>query len=144
MRLAIYLGVTWIIFATIGFGFGKWAFGSPEVDRFAEKGVPIYGYAVEKYPDKHATIRYSYEVGEKQYDGVGNSGYGNPGFDEIQIGQKVVVFYDPEAPEQSMMGYPQSYNQINRYGTIFSAIFFPIFPMVIVCLVYFFTKRMLK
>ena len=141
MKLVIYLFLTCIVFSVIGAMFGNWAFGSSELDRFEKKGVSIYGKAIEKYPENHATIKYSYEIEGKQFFGFGNAGNGNAGFDEIRIGQKVIVFYDRESPEISMMGYPQSSFQANKFAIILSAIFFPIFPMGVVILVYFLSKQ---
>jgi hypothetical protein len=75
-------------------------------------------------------------VDGKQYAGTGSAGRGNPNFDQIQIGQEMIVFYDPDIPEKSILGYPQLYSKANYLGVLFSSIFFPFFPMIVIYAIY--------
>jgi hypothetical protein len=65
--------------------------GEP-MENLARNGVQIYGTVTSKDPDNHAAVNYVYRVGGKEFDGTGHSGGGNPRFDEIQVGQSVMLY----------------------------------------------------
>ncbi len=131
-KLIFILFIVWLFLTAIGAGVGYFVFNLPSINHLVEKGVPIYGKVIAKEPDQHQNVIFTYEVAGKQYTGNGNAGRGNPNFDQIQIGQKVVVFYDSENPESSILGYPQLYQGGEKSGILFCAIFFPIFPMIVI------------
>lgn len=97
----------WLFFATLGYGIGYLVFDQAHVIRLAEDGIEAYGKVTSKEPDNHRAIRYTYVVDGHEYSGSGAAGRGNENFDEIGIGESVVIFYDPVNPADSFLGYPQ-------------------------------------
>jgi hypothetical protein len=70
------------------------------------RGVPTQGIVEKTEPNNHAQVRYFYDVGGQRYFGVGRAGFGNPSFDLLKPGVQVLVFYDPEHPDDSCLGSP--------------------------------------
>ena len=81
--------------------------GVERYDALANFGVATYGWVVKKEPHNHNTITYSYVVDNVQYTGIGGAGSGKPDFEQLQIGDKVIVYYDVDNPIDSFLGYPQ-------------------------------------
>lgn len=131
-KIVFIFFIFWLFFTAVGAGVGYFVFNLPRINHLVEKGVPIYGKVIATEPEQHQGVIFTYEVNGMQYSGNGNAGRGNPDFDQIQIGQKVVVFYDSENPENSILGYPQLYQGSEKFGILFCAIFFPIFPMIVI------------
>ena len=121
---------------TIGFTIGSFIFDSSDFNKFEERGVAVYGKVIDKEPQNHARIIYTYNVNGKQYTGYGGAGRGNPRFDQIEIGEQIVVYYDAEFPESSIPGYPQFYRGNNYWGVILTTIFLPIIPLTIIFIFY--------
>lgn len=144
MKQIIAFLFIWLLLAAIGGGIGFWVFNPSETEQFTKTGVGIYGKVTGTEPDNHRLVKYSYEVNGKKYTGDGYAGRGNPNFEQIQVGREVIIYYDAEAPEKSILGYPQLYNSANKSGILFSAIFFPVFPMIIIFSVYWGTRRLNK
>jgi hypothetical protein len=136
MKRIVILFFAWLLLATMGFAIGSLIFNPNETSKFTEKGNSIYGKVTAKDADNHATVRYSYIVNGKEFFGAGGAGRGNPNFDQLQIGQQVVVFYMPEHPEESILGYPQLYSQSQYTGILFTTIFFPVFPLLMIFALY--------
>lgn len=122
--------------ASVGFVVGSFLLNQDDIQQFTEKGIAVYGKVTSKEPDNHQVVRYSYNVGDRRYTGAGNAGRGNPNFDQIQIGQQIIVYYDSENPEKSILGYPQYYASTNHIGVLFVTIFFPVFPMIVIYMLY--------
>ncbi len=135
MKYVIVIFIVWIIFTALGYGIGMFAFNSPDLDHLAEKGVGIYGIVTGKEPENHSNIKYSYQVNGRNYQQNGSAGRGNPDFDQIQIGQKVVVYYDSENPEKAILGYPQFYSTTNRNAILQTTLFLPFFPLMITIII---------
>jgi hypothetical protein len=144
MKPFIIFALLWLIFAAIGAAIGNLLLDTSGLEDFTAKGVSIYGKVTAKEPENHQTVRYVYEVNGKQYEGAGGAERGNPPFDEIQIGQKVVVFYKPENPEKAILGYPQLYVDTNYNGALFFSIAFSAFIMVPVVLIYVLYRKTKK
>jgi hypothetical protein len=126
-KILICLAV-WLLFATLALAIGlkitDWL-----TYRELSNGVGVYGKVTAKEPDNHQIIRYSYMVGQQTYSGVGHGGRGNPSFGELNVGDRVIVFYDPASPSISVMGNPQSHQQVEMGGIIFLVVFLPLFPL---------------
>jgi hypothetical protein len=120
----------WLVFAglalTIGLKITDWL-----TYRNLSNGVGVCGKVTAKEPENHQTVRYSYNVGQQTYSGVGHGGHGNPSFAELNVGDSITVFYDPAHPSVSCMGYPQSYQHVEMGGIIFLVLFLPLFPLAI-------------
>jgi len=129
----------WAALSGVGYGIGAFIFdeAQTELRHFVEDGKPIWGKVIAKDPENHATIRYTYVVDGTSYSGQGGSGRGNPRFDDIKVGDNVVVYYDPTDPAKSFMGYPQYKLQASYSVVVFLAIAFPILPMIVILAIFF-------
>ncbi|HTK27409.1 MAG TPA: DUF3592 domain-containing protein [Pyrinomonadaceae bacterium] len=112
-HLAILSLILVVLFGTT---YAIWYFAFPldHLDYLANHGIAIYGWVVKKDPENHAAVTYSYVVDNVRYSGTGGSGRGNPRFDQLQQGDQVVVFYDPNNPADSFLGYPQYQTDLDR------------------------------
>jgi Protein of unknown function (DUF3592) len=99
------------------------------------QGVGVYGTVASKDAANHQIVRYTFQVGAQSYDGVGHGGHGNPSFDNLNVGDRVVVFYDPNNPTLSCMGYPQSQARVNNAGIMFMVIAVPLWPVAMTILI---------
>jgi hypothetical protein len=88
------------------------------------------GRVTAKEPRNHQLVRYSYEVGGRAYSGAGNAGRGNPSFDQLNIGDRVRVSYDPHDPSESFLGNPEAQLRSLKTGVIFLAVLGPLFSLV--------------
>jgi hypothetical protein len=70
----------------------------------ARRGVATHGVVSAKEPTNHRTIHYTYEVEGQSYGGSGHAGNGNPEFDRLRVGDRVLVYYDPPSPSVSVLG----------------------------------------
>jgi hypothetical protein len=95
-----------------------------------KRGVAVKATVTAKEPDNHRFIRYSYSVDQKTYNGLGSAGHGNPRFEELNVGDKVTVVYDPVNPDLSFLGDPK--DQLNSVtgGVIFITLIFPFFSII--------------
>jgi hypothetical protein len=78
----------------------------PTFYKLSHGGVAIQGKVTLLEPEKHQTVYYSYEVDGMSYAGGGRAGYGNPGFSYLTVGETVLVYYLPTAPQVSCIGHP--------------------------------------
>ncbi len=141
----ILVPVIWIVFTIIGYGVGYRILHSDQLERLMKHGVGIYGTVTSKEPENHATVIYEYSVSGTNYSGRGRASDGNPKFEDIAIGERVIVFYDPDNPNESVMGYPQYQQERNTGGIYFFALVLPIFPvsqyLLILFIVYMVSKK---
>jgi hypothetical protein len=96
----------------------------------ARRGVETEGRVVAKELENHRFIRYSYEVGGQTYSGLGSAGRGNPEFEQLNIGDRVKVFYDSDNPKESFLGNPQAQADSITRGVLFLAILGPLFSII--------------
>jgi len=73
---------------------------------FAQTAVETRATVTAKEPDNHGLIHYTYTVEGRSYTGTGQAGYNNPDFGSITIGQRLIAFYDPNQPWNSVLGDP--------------------------------------
>jgi Protein of unknown function (DUF3592) len=99
--LLIWLGM--VIVIGIGIGSLNWRF----YRRMTTDGVAGQANVIELLPMDHKTVRYRYHVAGREFHGQRQSWPPNPPLEELAIGQMVVVYYDPEHPEQSVLGDPR-------------------------------------
>lgn len=62
---------------------------------------------VELHPEFHCTVLYEYHVGGRPFHGQTQPSEPNPPLEQLHLGQALVVFYDPEHPEKSVLGDPK-------------------------------------
>ena len=112
----------WLALALILAAIGVVAVNWSKWHGLAKRGVETKGRVVGKEPENHKFIRYSYEVNQQTYSGLGSAGRGNPTFEQLNIGDKVTVFYDPADPNESILGNPQEQANSVTVGVLFLAI----------------------
>ena len=78
----------------------------PSYAVLAYRGLETQGTIVEKQPDNHSYIRYSYTVDGQTYTAsdMSGRGCGNPDFSGARVGAPVRVSYDPRKPQRSLLG----------------------------------------
>jgi Protein of unknown function (DUF3592) len=118
----------WLVFAGLGLAIGltltDWLHY-----RNLSSGVGTRGQVIAKEPDNHRIVRYSFRVGQQSFEGVGHGGRGNPSFQQLHVGDQVVVFYDAANPNRSVMGNPSSHQNVELGGIVFLVLFLPLFPL---------------
>jgi hypothetical protein len=82
------------------------------------RGVQTEGTVIEILPQMHETVRYQYSAHGKVFQGREQSAPPNPPLKELSIGQKVIVYYDPNQTETSTLGSPKKllFNEIISVG----------------------------
>jgi Protein of unknown function (DUF3592) len=127
-RPTTYL-ITWSILAISALFAAALVLRWPTYHGLSTRGTATRARVIEKQPENHRFVRYSYVVGDRTYDGLGNAGDGNPEFDEIHVGDEVNVYYDPQNPETSFLGNPNHQLQSITRGVVFITV---VLPLVIV------------
>jgi hypothetical protein len=100
------LAITWLLLAiliAICMGNVNW----PAYRRLAARGVSGRATVVELLPQAHDLVRYQYAVDGQTFQGQMQSWQPNPPFEQLRIGQSLVVFYDPRHPDASVLGDPK-------------------------------------
>lgn len=126
-RRLLAIGLTWLALAVLGFGIGLWCFNPTTDYRLAKSNVRTEGRVTALEPANHQIVRYTYLAGTQEYKGAGHGGRGNPEFKDINVGQTVVVYYDPTRPEVSTLGSPGAPLYGNVLGVIFVTLMLPTF-----------------
>ena len=140
-KILTIIALVWLLLALVVYALGYVVFDQARVERLASKGVEIYANVDAKEPQNHNTIRYSYSVKGKDYKGSGGAGNGNPALSQIQIGQKLVAYYDPTRPEDSFLGYPQLRAESQNGLILLMVLIVPAVPMLAVLVFYFVLGR---
>lgn len=123
----------WLSLVFVAYALGYVVFNPGRMVRLAESGIRAEATVFAKEPLNHNLIRYSYTVGGDKFTGSGSAGCC---IDNIQIGQSVVVYYDPNNPADSFNGDPRAEAE-NVKGLIFLImIALPIIPMVVIVSAY--------
>ncbi len=126
MRYAI----TWIILAVgiaIGIGSVNWTF----LRRIADRGVRGEATVIGLFPKSHNTLRYEYHVAGSSFQGQTQSRAPNRPLEQLAIGQPVVIYYDPEKPEDSVLGDPKPILQNETISVLLAATIVPTFIVVV-------------
>src|SRR5712692_8907533 len=119
--------VVWVVLTTVFFVVALGVYSPFNYWRLANRGVLADARVTAKEPNNHRFVHYSYEIGGQTYSGIGNGGRGNADFDRIEIGQSVLVFYDPSDPRVSCLGNPANHLEANLTGVAFVALLTPLF-----------------
>lgn len=102
MRYAI----TWLLFAILVIlviGSLNW----PAYYRMTKRGIRGTGTVVQLLPEIHNTVRYEYQVAGQKFEGQMQSWSPNPALEQLSVGQSLVIYYDPQHPEESVLGEPR-------------------------------------
>jgi Protein of unknown function (DUF3592) len=92
-------------------------------------GIPAKGTVISKEPENHQVVRYSYQVAQQTYGGIGHGGNGNPSFDSLSVGDSLLIFYDPASPSVSCLGYPDHHFWSQVAGIVFLLVGLPLVGM---------------
>lgn len=122
--LCIWLALT-VFFAAVGLTALDWR----KWHGLAERAVETEGRVTAKEPENHRRIRYSYQVGARTYTGLGGAGRGNPKFEQLNVGDRVRVFYDSDKPEESIPGDARGQASSITVGVVLLALVPPLFAM---------------
>lgn len=107
----------------------------PKYEKLAAKGIKAENaFVTAKEQENHQFIRYKYNVNSEFYEGIGSAGNGNPRFSEIENGDKVLVFYDPDSPEISILGNPQIMFQREQDTVYFASLIVSLFLSIGLCI----------
>ena len=116
---------TWILFSALTIVLTS--INMPLLAVLTYRGVEIQGKILEKQPNNHRYIRYSYTVDHTVYNGSGRSGCGNPDFENLQIDDTVVVSYDSLTPQSSILGNASCKLKKELYGLLIGLPIFSLF-----------------
>jgi hypothetical protein len=85
---------------------GVGSFNIPLLYALVHRGIPTCGTILTIEPRNHNSVHFSYEVNGKTYYGVQQGGVSGNGADFSPYCRDNVVYYLPENPERSCIGYP--------------------------------------
>jgi len=69
-------------------------------------GVAVDGYVIGKRDGPPPLIDYSFQGPVKIQTASGEAGWGNPDYNQLAVGDKVIVYYLPYDPGVSVLGLP--------------------------------------
>src|SRR6266487_1811574 len=121
--------LTWLIVAVavaIGIGSLNWR----SYRRMAGPGVSGQGTVIELRPKIHNTLRYEYHVAGRAFEGQMQSWPPNPPLEQLSVGQSLVIYYDPEHPEESVLGDPKPILKNETISIVLAAVGVPTFLVV--------------
>lgn len=121
--------LTWLVLAivaAIGIGSLNWR----SYRRMAARGVSTQATVIELLPQTHDTLRYEYHLAGRAFQGQMQSWPPNPPLGQLRIGQSLVIYYDPEHPEESVLGDPKPMLKNETISVALAAILFPTFLVV--------------
>jgi Protein of unknown function (DUF3592) len=122
--------ITWMVLAiviAVGIGSLNW----PAYCRMAARGVSGKATVVELLPKIHNTVRYEYAVGGQTFQGQMQSWQPNPSLEQLSVGQSLVIFYDPQQPDASVLGDPKPILRNETISVLLAAFGVPTFVVVV-------------
>ena len=122
--------LTWLVMAlaiAVGIGSLNWL----SYRRLAVRGVSGRATVVELLPKNHNTVRYEYQVAGRTFQGQMQSWQPNPPLEQLSVGQPLFVYYDPEHPEESVLGDPKPIFKNETISIALAAVGFPTFLVVV-------------
>jgi hypothetical protein len=102
----------------------------------SHRSVSTRGVVTRLEPRNHQAVHYSFEVAGRSYERVGRAEFGNPQFGFLSVGQPVFVYYLPENPYVSCMGYPADLLKNEEVSIFLASFIMPIFVLVVCCVKY--------
>ncbi len=121
--------LTWLVLAVViavGIGSLNWlSYRSMET-----RGVSGQGTVIELLPKIHNTVRYEYHVRGQSFEGRMQAWRPNPPLEQLSVGQSLVIYYDPEHPEKSVLGDPKGMIENETISVALATIIFSTFLVV--------------
>jgi hypothetical protein len=99
--------------------------------RLSQVGVKTSGVVTDLQPTNHESVYYSYEADGRAFNGVGRAGFGNPEFCCLKVGQPVIVYYLPNATQESCLGLPNELIKNEAPPIALAGIVFPLFALAV-------------
>ena len=94
----------------------------PKYYALNNRGLTTEGEIVELQPTNHRSVVYRYQAGGENLTGSGRAGDIYREFDDLRIGQKVPVIYDPPEVSVSCLGDPRRQLNSRLRGTVFLSV----------------------
>jgi hypothetical protein len=82
-------------------------------------------------PSNHQFVGYSYEANGRIFKAEGSTGYGNPAFGLLRIGDVVSVSYLPDDAAVSCLGDPNELLKNEEISILGAAVMFPTFVLAV-------------
>ena len=114
-----------VLAVVIAIGIGS--LNCPFYRRMAVRGVSGQATVIELLPQMHDTVRYEYHVAGRAFRGQWQSRSPNPPSEHLAVGQSVVIYYDPENPGASVLGYPKPMLKNETMSVALAALAVPTF-----------------
>lgn len=77
-------------------------------DTLRREGQPTTGAVTALETRQRRAVRYAFVVDGREYAGIGQPGLGSPRFEDLAVGDEVLVYYWPPDPSVSRLGAPRS------------------------------------
>lgn len=135
LLLAVFISA-YLFIAFFAYGIAYFPFAQDRFDFLTNNGIQTAATVEAKRPEQHRSIVYSYSVNSIRYTGIGRAYFGNPGFDDIQPGNILIAFYDPEEPSDSFLGYPQIARDANSRAIWQITLIAPMAPVGLAAMLY--------
>ena len=122
--------ITWLLLAiviAVGIGSLNW----PAYRRMAAQRISGKATVVELLPKIHNTVRYEYKVGGQTFQGQMQSWQPNPPLEQLGVGQSLVIYYDPQRPEASVLGDPKPILRNETVSVLLAAFAVPTFVVIV-------------
>ena len=126
----IYLVVGLLFAIIIAAVIGGFLTYLPKYYRLNRYGVETQGKVISKEKENHQFIRVEYEVNNRKFETVGNAEDFGKVFFTVKLHEDVPVYYNPDAPEESCLGKPNSQLKESIMGVCFISLT-PIFLYII-------------
>jgi hypothetical protein len=115
--LLTWLASVVIVGTVLAVGWHWWGYR-----QVAVRGVRTQGEVTEVVREGHTRAEYTYSVAGRRFAGDGRPGPPNPALRDLQVGQDVVVYYDPISPDFSVLGSPGPIYRSETAGVIVGAV----------------------
>ena len=130
--------ILWLVlFLTVAFSLGSLNWYNYRF--FSLHGVMETGVVVGYYPKDHRAIVYQYTVHGQTYSSEGKSWKPTSQGSSENIGKPVIICYDPDKPERSILGDPHELLKNETVSILLAAFFFV--PTICMGMCLFYRKR---
>jgi hypothetical protein len=110
----------------------------PKYYRFANRGVETQGNVIALHAENHRAVIYEYLVSDRRFEGAARASDIDSKFEELRLGQNVLIFYDAGDVGVSCLGSPRKH----LHSLLVGVIFITSFPTMVV--IVFWIKQGLK
>lgn len=140
IKLPIVIFLTLLSLSIIGRGIGYAVFDPAPFEHMAKVGVLAEGTVIGKDRENHATITYAYVIRGSEYRGTGHNIGNFSSIDQVQLGDRFAIYYDPDKPEMSVLGDPRDDLASQYTGILFLTIALPLVGIAPILAIYFAIK----